>query len=403
MNARHLAPHARSRRHAATLAAAPLCLMVAACAGTNRGSAVPDNLADQAVVFGMPEIRSWGTPLSRPFVDEITKVAMREVDRARRTDGSLSPVNFLAISGGGCDGAFGAGLMNGWSDAGTRPEFKLVTGISTGALSAPFAFLGQKYDKQLREVYTTVTTQEIMRPRGVLALLLSDSMADTEPLRGLVKKLVTVEMMKDIATEYERGRILLIGTTNLDSLRGVIWNVGALAASGHPGALDLIHKIMVGSAAIPAAFPPVMVDVSINGKAYQEMHVDGGTRAQVFLYPPSYTGIQTSGIHRERHAYIIRNSRVDPQWAETRPRVMPIASRAIASLIQTQGVGDLYKLYVTAQRDGVDYNLAAIPQDFKMEYKEEFDPVYMKALYDVGYKMARNGYPWAKQPPGYTD
>ena len=168
--------------------------------------------------------------------------------------------------------------------------------------------------------------------------------------------------------EYGKGRLLLIGTTNLDAQRGVIWNVGAIAASHHPRALELVRKIMIASAAIPAAFPPVMIDVEVEGQRYQEMHVDGGATTQVFLYPPSLKlkeMAEAAGVQRERRVYIIRNARLDPEWAETQRRTLSIAGRAVSSLINTQGVGDLYRTYLNAQRDGIDYNLAFIPANFK--------------------------------------
>jgi hypothetical protein len=204
-----------------------------------------------------------------------------------------------------------------------------------------------------------------------------------------------------IATEHRKGRILLIGTTNLDARRPIIWNIGKIAASGQPGALDLVQKILVASAAIPGAFPPMMIDVEVDGKRYQEMHVDGGASAQVFLYPPGLN-VRTSGVVRERRLYVIRNARLDPDWAQVDRATMTIASRAISSLIQTQGVGDLYRIYLIAQRDGFEFDLAYIPKSFTRELKEPFETAYMKALFQVGYDLAAKGYPWAKGPPGFT-
>lgn len=377
-----------------------------ACSHPSRGPAVPKELTDKAVALNNPAIRTWYTPMRKEFLDEITRAARLEVEQreAAGQTGPLPPVEYLAISGGGANGAYGAGLLCGWTAKGDRPTFKLVTGISTGALTAPFAFLGPEYDERLKKVYTTVTTKEIAEPRGVLAAIIDDGMADTTPLRELMAKLIDDEMIRKIAAEYAKGRLLLVLTTNLDANRAVIWNIGAIAASGNKDATKLIHQILLASAAIPAAFPPVMIDVEADGKMYQEMHVDGGAKGQVFLYPPSIelkkVGAAT-GMHRDRAAYIIRNSRLDPQWASTERQTLSIAGRAIDSLLQTQGIGDLYRIYVTTQRDGVAYNLAYIPKTFDAVPKEGFDPVYMSALFDVGYKQAVNGYPWQKTPPGF--
>lgn len=374
--------------------------------GVSRGEAVPREAQDRASVVGMgPEVRTWGIAMNPEFARCVmgsVEKERQELARQGRT-GPLPPAEFLAISGGGPDGAFGAGLLCAWSDAGTRPAFKIVTGISTGALTAPFVFAGPKYDSVLRDVYTRTRTSDIMVERGLLQGFTSDAMADNAPLWRLLSKYANEELLEAIAAEYRKGRLLLIGTTNLDARRAVIWNIGEIVSSGHPGSLDLVRRIMIASAAIPAAFPPVLIDVEVDGKRYQEMHVDGGAMTQVFIYPPTLRlreQAEAAGVFRERRAFIIRNGRLDPEWAAVQRRTMSIATRAISSLIQTQGLGDLYRIYLNAQRDGVDYNLAFIPPDFDVPLNEAFDPVYMKALFERGYGMARDGYPWQKVPPG---
>ena len=199
--------------------------------------------------------------------------------------GPLPPAVFVAISGGGDNGAFTAGLMNAWTATGTRPEFKLVTGISTGALIAPFAFLGPKYDATLKEVYTTISPKDVLAPRGFITGVLSDAMADNSPLLKLTRKSVNEELLKEIAAEYAKGRLLLVATADIDARRAIIWNMGKIASYGGPKALDLFVNVMIASASIPGGFPPMMIDVEVDGKPYQEMHVDGGIMAQVFAYP----------------------------------------------------------------------------------------------------------------------
>lgn len=377
------------------------------CGGPVRGHAVPAEMQDRAIIPGLsPAVRTWGAALNPDFERELMDSVRREqaVRAAAGQSGPLPPAVFLAISGGGSNGAFTAGLLNGWTAAGNRPTFKAVTGISTGALIAPFAFLGPAYDSTLRKFYTEITTRDILVQRGMLAAVFDDALTDNAPLRKLLTELVNENLVKEIAAEYSKGRILLIGTANLDAQRGVIWNIGAIAASEHPHRIELILDIMIASAAIPAAFPPVMFDVEADGKPYQEMHGDGGTITQVFLYPPSMRlreEAEAIGIKRDRSVYIIRNARLVPAWSETPRRTLPIAGRAVSSLIATQGIGDLYRTYLNTQRDGIDYNLAYIPSDFKEQEKEAFDREYMQKLYDVGYEMARKGYPWEKVPPGF--
>lgn len=380
--------------------------LVAGCATPSRLAAVPKGLTAQAQT-AVPNARFFPLRDDPGFVSEGKASFEREAAwlKASGHTGPLPPVAFLTISGGGGDGAFGAGLLTGWSESGTRPEFKLVTGVSTGALIAPFAFLGPKYDSILRQTYTQVTDRDIFIKRRFTAALFSDGMADTSPLGKLVSKYMTREVLDAIAVEYGKGRLLLIGTTDLDSREPVIWNMGAIAASKDPGALELFHKIIRASASIPGAFQPMMIDVTVNGTHYQEMHVDGGATMQVFMYPPNlHLDVVASALgagERKRSVYIIRNSRLDADWASVDRRTLTIANRAVSSLIQTQGMGDLIRMYLTATRDHVDYNLAYIPRDFSAPKKSEFDDDYMRPLFERGREMAAHGYPWAKYPPGY--
>lgn len=389
------------------IAGALLVSAIAGCASPERSAAVPDHSYLDAVVPGMPDVRYFIDGEQDLFVEHIYAAVAREkaVLAAEGSDGDLPTATFLAISGGGDNGAFGAGLLVGWTQTGTRPEFKVVTGISTGALIAPFAFLGPEYDKALREVYTEISPDDILEPRPFIDILFGDSAADSSPLRALVSKYVNEELLAEIAEEYDRGRLLLVATTNLDAQRPIVWNIGEIAKSGHPGALELVQSILVASAAIPGAFPPVMIDVEVDGTHYEEMHVDGGTISQVFVYPPSLNVEEVSeeyDVERERVLYVIRNARLDPEWADVERRLLGIAARAISTLIQTQGIGDLYQIYLTAERDRIDYNLAYIPSSFDAEKSEDFETAYMNALFDVGYDMAIAGYTWEKFPPNYN-
>jgi hypothetical protein len=313
-------------------------------------------------------------------------------------DAPLPPAQFLAISGGGDEGAFGSGLLIGWTEAGNRPNFQIVTGVSTGALIAPFAFLGPDYDPQLRQVYTTISTKDILLKRGIIEAIFSDAFSDTTPLWKLISRFVDEPLMEAIAREYKKGRLLLIGTTDLDAQRPSIWNIGAIAASGRPGALDLIRKILRASSAIPGVFQPVMIDVLLDGKPYQELHVDGGAIAQIFLYPPTIS--LNRFADRSRQAFLIRNGRNAPEWENVDRRTLSISGRAILTLLRSGATNDLARIYFVTQRDGVDYNLAYIDSDFMMKHPaENFDKTYMNALFDYAYQQARHGYPWRKVPP----
>jgi len=395
-----------NRRVIAAIAGTIALLLLQGCSLPERLNAVPKDIEASAEIPGMPGVRYWQVS----DLERLTEAAIKsyqeqaEAWKAAGNKGPLPPAYFLAISGGGENGAYGAGLLNGWTENGTRPEFGLVTGVSTGALTAPFAFLGSAYDQQLKEVYTTISAKDVLEERGIFAAIWNDAMADNAPLQNLVAKYVNEDMLAAIAAEHKKGRNLLIGTTNLDARRGVIWDIGKIAEYGGPQALELVRKILIASAAIPGAFPPTMIDVEANGTKYQEMHVDGGASAQVFVYPARLHLAEISeeaGVERERHMYILRNGRLDPDWADTERQTLTIAGRAVSSLIQNQGNGDLYRIYALAQRDKVDFNLAYIPATFDVPLPEPFDRHYMEELFKLGYEQGKAGYKWEKAPPGY--
>lgn len=378
-------------------------LIVQGCVAPARHHAVPHELEVTASVVGFPDpVRYFPRDpgdikrLTQEFVDSW------ERERAYLQIQDLPPASYLAISGGSDNGAFTAGFLNGWTQAGTRPQFKLVTGVSTGALIAPFAFLGPAHDETLKSLFTKVSHKDIVTNRSVYSILFGDAMSDTTPLWKLLQVNVTQNVVDAIAAEYAKGRLLFVSTTDLDARRPVVWNVTKIAASHQPGAIELIQKIMLASASIPGAFPPVMINVEADGKSFEEMHVDGGTSAQVFAY---WTGVELKKIseehaaQRERKVYVLCNARLDPEWAEVERRTLPISFSAIATLIEYQVFGDLNRIYDVTRRDGTDFNLAYIPETFKVPHTMRFDTVYMRQLFEFGREQAASGYKWAKEPP----
>jgi predicted acylesterase/phospholipase RssA len=377
---------------------------VAGCAAAPQRAPMPPELVSAAAIPGIPDARYWG--------DASPGLALRELEA--RGDSELAaifegiygkPHAYLAISGGGANGAYGAGFLVGWTAAGTRPEFTMVTGVSTGALIAPFAFLGPDYDDELEALYTTMSTKDIAVMKGFLKGLFSDAMADTTPLRALIETYVSDDVIEAIAVQHRRGRRLWIGTANLDVGRPVIWDLGAIAASGHAGRARLVHDVLQASAAIPVAFPPVLIPVEAGGRTYDEMHVDGGTAQQVFVYPPEMNWPRIVGrleaVGRPT-VYVIRNAFVESDFNGVPRKVLPIASRSIQALIRTQGLGDLYQIYALSLRDGNDFRLAHIPAEFTEQAAEDFDPVYMAKLFAHAYEAAKNGYEWRTEPPGFA-
>jgi len=371
--------------------------------------AVPPELTTRATIPGIPGARYFvGIDLD-PLVGDVIAARKREQIYLAQSGhaGELPPVDLLAISGGGDKGAFGAGLLVGWTQNGTRPTFKAVTGVSTGSLIAPFAFLGPEYDEVLKATYTSVSPNDIAAPRMIFAAFENDGMADNGPLRQLISRYVDQKLLDRIAQEYAKGRLLLVGTTDLDARQPVIWNMGAIASAGTPESLELFRQILLASAAIPGAFPPSMIRVDVDGSPHQEMHVDGGASAQVFLYPP---GLRRAGaelgeqMSRRGHVYVIRNSSIAASGDPVLRQTINIAGRAIDSLIHTQGLGDLFRIYLTAQHDGFDFNLAFIGPDFAYpNKKQQFEHAYMVKLYTYGYDLGRAGYAWQKYPPGFEE
>ncbi len=400
-------------RHGKFYVFGPVCLafllVLQGCMALQVRHPLPENLMDQAQVDDMPGIRAWGDALS----ESLEKSAIESIQQEKAANqGKLAPeADFLALSGGGGDGAFGAGILCGWTEAGTRPQFKLVTGISTGALIAPFAFLGPEYDAKLKEAYTTISDKDIYRVPNLLKLLTNlgriESVARTQPMAELLDRFFDDNMIRAIGAEHLKGRRLLVGTTQLDAQRQVIWDMGAIAAYGTPEAFKLFRQILRASASIPVALNPVYIKVKASGQEYDELHVDGGVRAEVMLYEDAlnlFTTRKRLGFQipeRPRKLYIIRNAQVGSEYESVKPHIGDIGTRAIGSLTKFQGVGDLYRIYVLAQRDGIDYNLAYIPVDFHPKRASEFDTKYMNEEFNMAYDLARAGYKWHKHPPGF--
>ena len=365
----------------------------------SKRSPLPQELSSRATVPGGPRARAWGDE-PPPWTDAWISTPREEL-HAQYQGLVGREHNYLAISGGGANGAFGAGLLTGWTKAGTRPEFTAVTGISTGALAAPLAFLGPDWDHRLEEVYTTFSTKDLVKKTPIAAVT-SSAVFGTKGLQGVIARFFNEAVMEAVAKEFrDKGRLLAIGTTNLDALRPVSWNIGRIAASGHPDALDLIRKVLLASASIPIAFPPVHIEVEVDGRRYEEMHVDGGATAQIFLYPSGLDWariMERLEVQGRPNVYLIRNFCHTPVWKTMKPLLLPIALRTVQSLIRTQGIGDIFRVYYAAQRDGLDFHLADIPADFDHQPTEQFDPLYMRQLFDLGHDLAKSGYLWKRTP-----
>jgi len=369
---------------------------------------LPEEYADSANVVGIEQVRDWGDAHSTYFQNDTIESAKQARESYPEIYQGPNPtIDILAISGGGSKGAWGIGLLKGWSDLGDMPNFGLVTGISTGALIAPYAFLGGEYIDVIANFYTNATDNDIFRKKRLSRIIAgSDSVASSLPLQRLIEENIDGEFLKKIAEEHKKGRRLYIGTTNLDAKRLVIWNMGHIAEIGDERALELFQKIILASASMPVAMNPIYFSVEANGKVYDEMHVDGGATVEVFFYGSILdieSGYKTLGIEDKPKVrlFIIRNAIIQPEYQAVKPRISSIAASSLSNLIRNQGIGDLYRIYTVSQRDGIEFNLTSLPPDYEYESEGQFDPTEMKLLYDMGYEAAINGYKWEKYPPLY--
>jgi predicted patatin/cPLA2 family phospholipase len=327
--------------------------------------------------------------------------------QARRPEVLPPQRNVLCLSGGGSYGAYSAGVLYGWSQAGTRPAFDVVTGVSTGALIAPFAFIGGEYDEQLKRVYTTLRSKDIFRFRASVRTLLlaTDSFADNTPLAGVIEEYVTPDVLRRVADAHAAGRRLYVCTTDLESRRPVYWDMGEIARGGTPQALALFHKVLLASSAIPGFFPPVRIPVTIDGKEAEELHTDGSVSNALFFRPPyverecrdnpDKTCLYGSNVY----ALVAGKVYADPD--RVRPRALSIASSSASALIYAETRGDLFKLYTACLLTGMNYHISAIPPDVPVPFAStDFDGKKMSGLFELGVKWATTGPGWRTTPPG---
>ncbi len=362
---------------------------------------VPEQLVSKANVMNSPSIRFWGDEETGSYRKAHNVKAWLKQRSQQSDNGHSKPtINFLALSGGGEDGSFAAGIITGWTQNGDRPEFDVVTGVSAGALAAPFIFLGPEYDAILLNVYSNLGHEDIYRTQIFSGIFGGSSILDTRPLKNLIRKYVTIDVLSQIAQQHLQGRRLWIGTTNLDAGRPVIWDIGEIALSGKLNALDLVHNILLASSAVPGIFPPVIINVTVDNQQFTELHVDGGVTRQAFLYPPQL--VETRLIHEEnkiqRRLFIIRNGRSQAIYEPVNTNLYSIALKSLSMTIENKAIGDLYRIYEITSRDGIEFNLAIIPKSFNLKPKQSFDPEYTKALFRIGYELAKDGYPWEKAP-----
>ena len=332
-----------------------------------------------ATIPGMPDVRFWADS-----TDDFVKALPEK------------PGPWLTLSSGGSDGAFGAGLLNGLSASGKRPDYAVVTGVSTGALIVPFVFAGSRYDNALRDAFTKVTAADVFEINTT-----PESFLDTWPLKDLIAKQVTPALIADIAAQYRAGRRLFIVTTNLDAERSMVWNMGAIAARGDEQAIKLFRTVLLASCSIPGAFPPVFIDAESNGNHFSEMHVDGGVGGQFFVAPAALMAARSSYRLPATALYVLIDTGLQPEFDRVERTTAQILAQSVGMAVKVDTRLMLDRAYLAAKRSGIGFNVASIPPSFNAPSSGAFDPKYMKALYDLGYDLGKSPSPFDTVPPPY--
>jgi predicted acylesterase/phospholipase RssA len=333
---------------------------------------------------------------------------LHAVEDARRNRNPNAPPfrekNVLCLSGGGSYGAFSAGVLCGWSARGTRPEFDVVTGISTGALLAPYAFLGSEYDERMKTFYTTLETRDIYKTRYVRGLW-GESFADNGPLAEKVDEVLTPDLVCAIAREHMRGRRLYVGTTAAETKRFVVWDLGAIACKGRPQDRELIKQVLLASSAIPGFFPPQHITVDLDGRCLTERHVDGSVSQSLFLHapyvPPEYRSKNPNHDLAGVNVYCVVAGKLyaDPQ--PVRRTALDIAGQQISAVLYAQTRGDLQRIYTATILNGMNFYMTAIPTECPIPSSStDFKIPELIGMFRQGYDMACRDQLWRRTPPG---
>jgi predicted acylesterase/phospholipase RssA len=358
------------------------CLAVAGCAG-------PRSLFDEQQ---QTAARVPGFPAVRAFADDLSNVrkpvfASLGIQKHR---------NILAMSGGGADGAFGAGVLTGWSETGLRPNFDVVSGVSTGALMAPLAFVGPEYDPLLREIYTGGYGAELVRSASVASGLFAGGLVSNEALERLISRFTDESLLREVAAKHHTGGRLFVVTTNLDVQRPVLWDMGAIAAKGGPESLSLFRRVLMASMSFPGVFAPVLIDVEANGKRFQEMHIDGSMTEQIFIpFGPDHP----AGKERNVNLYVLINTQLEPSFELADNSPLQVSGRALWTMSKRERQRSVTRAYEVARRKGFSFKIAYVDNALPNQGSTLFDTSYMQVLYAYGFKAGRTSTAWRDRPP----
>ncbi len=377
------------------MAAVALSIMMPVACASGARSDFGLSAREQAVVVGFPDVRF-----------AIEDAASAEILRAGLEGGvprgADAHFDVIALSGGGANGAFTTGLITGWTERGDRPDFEVVTGVSTGALAAPFVFLGPEYDDRLREAFLGGQARNLLQGRGLQAFF-GSGLFKADPLRDLIAHYVDAPLLEAIAAEHRKGRVLLVATTNLDLERGMLWNMGEIAAIGGPDALKLFRDVLQASASIPGAFPPVMITAQVRDptdpsqKPFEEMHVDGGVLNPFVALPQLlWTWTDDGQILNQGRIWVVVNGKAAPVMRVTSDSAPEVVSRALNASLSANLRANLTANRVFAERNGLEFRVAAIPAAFAGGDSLDFSPEAMQATYDLGRTLMAQDKAWSK-------
>lgn len=384
----------------------PCFLLLSGCAHLRKS--VPEGLVDKIEIPGMPNVCASIDNPNIPFMSQSLIDSFKEEGKTDYVTNGVKNYPALIISGGVSNSAYGVGFLKGWSRGGSRPTFKIVTGVSSGAIVAIFAFLGKDYDDQLEEIFTSISTKDVLKPKNmVLSLLLGDSLMSSEPLVKKINNVVDEKFLAKIAGEHKKGRRLYVGVTDMDAKKFIVWDMGAIASVGGSDSVRIFRKVILASCALPVIVPPVYLHVEADGKKYVEMYSDGAATTGIFyIYPllesmecASHACVIDPGEFRSK-LYILCCSSLTSHSQQVGSNLVAIASCALDTYGSAKMLGETYRIYTFAKEKNWDYNLMYIPDDFVPAQKEMFDKQEMRRLFKRGYEDAVAGYKWHKTPPG---
>jgi predicted acylesterase/phospholipase RssA len=368
-------------------------LMLASCAGVPRADFTEEEQGI-AEIPGMPGVRFFADAPARTVAGVLGKDAILQA--TRENNGRFE---MLALSGGAWDGAYGAGILNGWTQTGSRPKFVVVTGVSAGALIAPLAFMGPEYDTALKDAFTSGIADPLSDGTDNLLAVVGERGARRDALRALVSSFVDEKFLQAVAAGHKRGRRLLIVTTNLDAQRTVVWNMGAIASYGDARALELFRDVLTASCSVPGVFEPTRIAVTAGSRQFEELHVDGGVTANVFMLPDS---LLTSGANRPKmpgSIYVVMNTTLAPEFEVQQVRVSTMVGRSLSTLLKAHSKTTVLASMEFARSAGISFYMTHIKEEIPKNLKPGFNKEYMRVVYALGYNRAVTGNFWEKTVP----